>query len=53
MNFEWLSGPHAPYILTAYGITLVAIMYVALAPIFSGKKQRRQIAAMHRHQQDQ
>lgn len=50
MSFEWLSGPHAPYILGAYGISLVALLYTVLAPVFSAKKQRQQIAAMHRDQ---
>lgn len=50
MSFEWLSGPHAPYILAAYGISLAALIYVGLAPVFAGKKQRQQIAAMHQHQ---
>lgn len=50
MNFDWLSGPHAPYILSAYAIALAVCLYVALAPVLNGKRQRRQIASAHRNQ---
>ncbi len=53
MSMDWLSGPHATFILSAYGIALVVSLYVALAPVFSGKRQRRLIADMHQHQDQQ
>lgn len=53
MSFEWLSGPHAPFILPAYAIAVVACLYVALAPVLAGKQQRRQIAAAHQHEDSQ
>ncbi len=50
MNFAWLSGPHAAYILPSYGIALAVCLYVALAPVWSGNRQRQQIKALHQHQ---
>ncbi len=53
MNLDWLSGPHAVYILPAYAIALAVYLYTALAPVFSGKRQLRQIADIHQHQDQQ
>lgn len=49
MNFDWISGPHAPFILTAYGISLAVLAYTALAPLLNGRRQRRQLAAAQQH----
>lgn len=43
MNFEWFAGPHAAYIIPAYLLSLVVMAYTALAPIMTGRKQRRQL----------
>jgi heme exporter protein D len=39
-------GPHAIYILTAYGVTFVALAALAFAIIEDDRKQRRALAEL-------
>lgn len=39
-------GPHAIYILAAYGVTFVALAVLALAIVEDDRKQRRMLAEL-------
>jgi len=39
-------GPHAIFILAAYGVTFVAVAALALAIVEDGRKQRRLLAEL-------
>jgi heme exporter protein D len=41
-------GPHAIFILAAYGVTFVAVAALALAIVEDGRKQRRLLAELER-----
>jgi heme exporter protein D len=41
-------GPHAVFILSAYGVTFVAIAALALAVVEDNRKQRRILADLER-----
>jgi heme exporter protein D len=41
-------GPHAGFILAAYGVTFVAIAGLALAIVADDRKQRRLLAGLER-----
>ena len=41
-------GPHAIFILAAYGVTLIAVAALALAIVEDDRKQRRLLAELER-----
>jgi len=48
MNIEWMQGPHSQYILSAYGVSLLIMVYCALAPLFRRRALLRHIRVQRR-----
>lgn len=53
MNFDWLNGPHAAFILPAYAIAIIILAYVALAPVLAGRNTRQQLRLAQQHLRDE
>jgi len=47
MNIEWINGPHSQYILTAFSLSLLIIVYSALVPMWRRRALLRDIRVQH------
>lgn len=48
MNIEWMHGPHSQYIMIAYAITLVIVIYCAILPVLRQRALLRHIRLQQR-----
>lgn len=47
MNIEWIDGPHSQYIMIAFGISLLIVVYCALVPMWRRRALLRDIRVQH------
>ncbi len=47
MNIQWINGPHSQYIMTAFSISLLIILYCALVPMWRRRALLRDIRVQH------
>ncbi|GAB4116372.1 MAG: heme exporter protein CcmD [Gammaproteobacteria bacterium] len=48
MNIEWIHGPHSHYIMIAYGISALIVLYCALQPVLRRRALLRHIRVQQR-----
>ena len=48
INIEWINGPHSQFILIAYGLSAVIIVYCAMVPILRRRALLKHIRLQRR-----